>query len=248
MKFNDLLTLVILFAAFQGSPLLATQDGEASVNINSREASRCKRPPQGPQGPKGETGDPGLIGPTGPGSNGIPGLIGPTGPAGIPGPTGPTGNNIGPTGPQGPAGAGSPTTDALGSFIAVTSTAIAPGAAIPASLDADSTPPQNITSVGGGTSFLISESGNYYINYGASVNAPVPSSIALSFSPPTAIVGTEIAATLSGVLTGGTAIVFISAGQSISLINNGAAAITLRTTHSGVNDISANLVIFKISD
>jgi hypothetical protein len=230
-------------------PLLLSAANDGFLNLNSREAGKCHRPPQGPQGPRGLSGDPGLTGPTGPGGLGATGATGATGPAGtIPGPTGPIGpaGATGPFGPTGAPGIDTAVVDTLGSFFN-TSTAVpvvAVGGPIPLPLIADTTIPQNITPNGTNTAFSIGETGYYNVFYGVSVAGPTPTSIALSLNAPgNAIPGTEIVAFANGRITQGSTVLFITAGQSLSIINNGAAAITLAAT-----TINADLVVYKIHD
>jgi hypothetical protein len=230
-------------------PLFISAANDAFQSLNSREAGKCHRPPQGPQGPRGLTGDPGLTGPIGPGGLGPTGATGATGPAstipGFTGPIGPTGAT-GATGPTGDPGTDTAVVDTLGSFFS-TSTAtpvVAVGDPVPVPLPADSTVPQNITPNGTNTAFLVGETGYYNVFYGVAVGAPTPTSIALSFSPPGNVIpGTETVAFANGRISQGSTVLFITAGQSLSIVNNGTAPITL----AGIN-INADLVIYKIHD
>lgn len=126
------------------------------------------RPPPGCRGPTGPTGP---IGPTGP--TGEVGPKGPTGPQGLPGITGPHGNQ-GPAGPTGPTGP-QQGLSAFAYFSKTTTLPILPMTAFDFNfISPDNT--ANITYNPIFRSFLISETGTYYINYIVTpigVNAPL---------------------------------------------------------------------------
>lgn len=221
-----------------------------SLDSISKEASRCKRPPQGPQGPKGFPGDPGGIGPTGPGGNGPQGPKGTKGPSGPTGPIGPTGPFGGPAGPAGPTG-GAVNVESYGSFYDSPDeiVLVGPNSPFPIPFNADTTLPQGITPIGlgGGTIFQFSKSGFYYFLYGAEPLDP-SSTIGLSFNAgATLIPGTVIAITAPMQMSYGTAILFINAGDIISLAN-GALPVTPDFIHNEAGNISTYLVIYKVHD
>lgn len=233
---------------------------EVASNINSLEASGCKRPVQGPKGPRGitgpslpgPTGDPGPvgpIGPTGPSTTGPTGATGDPGPTGAAGPQGPTGPE-GSTGPAGPAGLNGIST-AHGSFFATNTQALAAGDPVvfpsTASATVDITP--NTPSPG---FFTINETGHYAIEYGVSVSDTSNVSVALSLDggttsiPGTPINNTIFVAELAFPTPGhGSVILFLTAGQSIILYNSSGVAYTIAPRYPG--DLSAYLVLERIN-
>jgi len=210
--------------------------------------SPCERPVQGPIGPKGPTGDPGPTGAVGPG--GPTGPKGPTGPIGATGATGPAGTGVGPTGATGPTAAIANIETTMSVYTDVLNTPILARQPIALTQNADTTLPDNIIPLI--DHFLITEGGVYQVFYGIGV-APgfLPASVALSISNPgplphSAIPGTAITATENNQIPYGSAIITLSSGNTLSLINNNSNVINTSDSHVTPGDISAYLVVYKI--
>ena len=225
--------------------------------------------PQGPtgaQGPQGETGPQGPIGLTGPqgpqgpvgprGETGAQGPIGLTGPQGPQGPVGPRGET-GAQGPQGEAGLQGPQGPrglpggvlSYADFYAL----MPPDNTATVAVGADVEFPQNgaiaNTNIGrlNNTTFLLSAVGTYLVTF----NVPVTEAGQLVLT----LNGTELLYTVVGRATGtsniiGTAIINITAANSILTVRNPAAnttALTITPTAGGTLPDSAHLTIIQLA-
>ena len=175
------------------------------------DAKRCKPvcccPVLGPTGPTGPTGPSG--GPTGP--------TGPTGPQGIQGIQGPTG----PTGPTGP-GPGIETFGYVYNLATEEQAVVVGGDAFDFS---NNGPLQGVIHLAGSEDITVTETGVYEIDYNVSTTLGVGAAIAL------AVNGVIDDSTTVGVLVAvgnvsGTAMLSLSAGDIITLVNNSLISIT----------------------
>lgn len=211
---------------------------------------RGLRGPRGFTGPQGIMGPPGVTGPTG-----ATGATGPTGPQGIQGIAGATGatGSIGPTGATGPQGiqglqgvAGEvgptgPATDGLAVYGGLYSTAVdtidVPVTPTPVVIPlATSMPLLNTTTAANG--ITVTEEGDYEINYILTGEVDTASTVTLSVNvdgvqTPSGVITRELEADTEYVL-GGSTIVNLPAGSTVTLQATGTVATTL-TPVGGVN-------------
>ncbi|SDZ39551.1 collagen-like protein, partial [Thermoactinomyces sp. DSM 45892] len=196
----------------------------------------------GPQGPTGAgsdgaTGSTGPQGPTGAGSDGATGPTGPTGVNGATGPTGPTGVNgtNGVTGPTGPTGALSSVSISYFADSATNNLQLATGAFLTYNLAAKTDP--NLPLIAGATGFQVQIPGLYYMTTTISV---APGSVGIFEY---VINGSAVSDTLmaaggtTGVGPGSITIPYIrqmSAGNTISVRNGGANAVTLQSGNQAI--------------
>ena len=190
----------------------------------------------GPQGSPGVTGSPGLQGATGnPGPQGVVGLTG------SPGPQGATGNT-GATGATGPA---------VGLLDFADFYALMPpdNAATVAPLTNILFPQNGPTAIGSGivrvdtSTFTLVNAGTYHVEYQASVNEAGQLVLMLN--------GAELPYTKVGRATGtsqivGTALVTATAGQTLSVRNSSAGALTMTPIAGGPLAVSAHLIIMRV--
>ena len=200
----------------------------------------------GPTGPTGATGATGAAGATGPaGPQGSTGAVGPQGAKGNTGATGPQGSP-GPAGPQGAQGNAGAPGSGLAQYGYVYNTAaevIALEAPIAFSGNGVLTP--GITHAPGTNAIAVSAAGDYSIRF--SVSGVEPGQFALFVN------GAPVADTIYGSGAGtqqntGQAILTLSAGDVITLVNHtSSAAVTLQTLAGGTQtNVNASVTIEKL--
>lgn len=192
-------------------------------------------------GTTGVTGATGVTGPTGStGAIGATGATGPTGSAGATGVTGPTGST-GVTGPTGPTQTTASGLQSRGFFYSISDGTIAPGALLPLDVTGPGTTP-DVTLAGNTITFTIP--GIYQVTYYYNVTNQAPQNLQGDVSlvlNGVAVPGTNIFSNASpagfGASMGpqpatGTALINVTAGSTLSMINTGSqgASIVLTAT------------------
>jgi hypothetical protein len=192
--------------------------------------------PTGPAGDTGPTGPTGDIGPTGPtgdtGPTGPTGDIGPTGPTGDTGPTGPTGD-IGPTGPAGDTGPTGPTGPGVTTYGYVyTQGAVTVLAGGDISFSNSGTL-SGVSHTPGTTAVVVMVSGVYQINYSVNVaTTGVNAAIAIAVNGVVEASTDVLSVAGTGVISG-TAILPLTAGDSVTLRNDSLVPMDLAATGNG---------------
>ncbi|XOQ44824.1 MAG: hypothetical protein ACFWTN_10330 [Clostridium sp.] len=192
--------------------------------------------PTGPAGDTGPTGPTGDTGPTGPagdtGPTGPTGDTGPTGPAGDTGPTGPTGD-IGPTGPTGDTGPTGPTGPGVTTYGYVyTQGAVTVLAGGDISFSNSGTL-SGVSHTPGTTAVVVMVSGMYQINYSVNIaTTGVNAAIAIAVNGVVEASTDVLSVTGTGVISG-TAILPLTAGDSVTLRNDSLVPMDLAATGNG---------------
>lgn len=200
----------------------------------------------GAVGPSGAVGDTGAVGPTG--AVGDTGAVGPTGAVGDTGAVGPTGA-VGATGPVGPAGAVGliGPTGGLGTLdfgytyhlATIADSVVVGGADV---IFSNNGPQLGVTHTPGTTTVTIATSGVYQIEYNVSITSGVGSDLAIAVNG-TVDPSTPISALVATGEVSGSVLLFLLAGDVITLRNNSAVPMTLTLAPS----VGAQLVITEIS-
>jgi hypothetical protein len=195
----------------------------------------------GPAGPSGAAGPTGASGPAGPsGPVGPSGAIGPTGVAGASGAPGATGSTgaTGATGPTGPGG-----TSAYGYVYNESAEVVA----VEGDVAFDSNGSLlNVSHVAGTDGVVVAGSGTYLIDF--SVSSTQPSQFSL-FDNGEAVVGTTYGSGAGTQQDNGQAILTLSAGDVLTLVNHSsAAAVILQSLAGGTQtNVNASMVIEQLS-
>ena len=174
---------------------------------------------QGPTGPTGATGPQGPVGPIGP--QGPVGPVGPIGPAGAVGATGATGA-VGATGATGATGI---VLDlAYGSFVSTLGQTVVAGEEIVLDTEISAL---NITPNATNTEFTVGVTAPYRVSYGV-LSSDATGSFALAVNG-AEVAGTELTILAANQERAGEAILDLTVGDVVSIINTGAGALTLPT-------------------
>jgi hypothetical protein len=189
--------------------------------------------PTGDTGPTGPTGDTGPTGPTGDtGPTGPAGDTGPTGPTGDIGPTGPTGDT-GPTGPAGDTGPTGPTGPGVTTYGYVyTQGAVTVLAGGDISFSNSGTL-SGVSHTPGTTAVVVMVSGMYQINYSVNIaTTGVNAAIAIAVNGVVEASTDVLSVAGTGVISG-TAILPLTAGDSVTLRNDSLVPMDLAATGNG---------------
>ncbi|MFU0832875.1 MAG: Collagen triple helix repeat protein [Oscillospiraceae bacterium] len=189
--------------------------------------------PTGPTGDTGPTGPTGDVGPTGPtgdtGPTGPTGDTGPTGPTGDMGPTGPTGDT-GPTGPTGDTGPTGPGVTTYGYVYTQGAVTVLAGGDITFS---NSGTLSGVSHTPGTTAVVVMVSGMYQINYSVNIaTTGVNAAIAIAVNGVVEASTDVLSVAGTGVISG-TAILPLSAGDSVTLRNDSLVPMDLAATGNG---------------
>ncbi len=208
----------------------------------------------GPTGPAGAIGETGATGPTGPaGADGAAGQIGPAGPSGPTGPTGPAGADgvngaAGPSGPSGPTGATGATGPAGGiqeyAYLYNTGAQLLTLSG-PVAFDTNGPISSGISHLPASSEVIFSTAGTYKVSYtlaGSPLLAAPSIALSLNGVP---VAGTQYASTLVGADVSGEAMITVSAGDVLTVINTSLLATSLPATAPTVN---ASLIIEMVND
>lgn len=188
--------------------------------------------PAGPLGPRGATGAKGAIGPMGP-----TGALGPSGPMGSPGPKGDTGatGRVGATGSRGGIAAFAYVYNESAEVVPISSAVTFDG----------NGPLLGVTHAPGSSSIVVTSGGTYLVDF--STSGVEPSQFTL-FVDGTAVPGTTYGSGAGTQQNAGQAIVTLSAGDSLSLVNDASsAAVGLQSLAGGTQaNVDASIVIQQI--